>query len=318
MQKNKNKLRDIKMKTSHIFWGSLFIALGLLVLINNFTTIFMDWGTLWKLWPIAIILLGISLLIKDKLGKGVVAGAAALIIALSVFATFKTTAHFIHDDFTIVFDDGDDSKFDVTEYEEAFDSLITKAFLEFDAGAGSFNIKDTTHQLIKMKTVGIKDKYKLKRLDSDSSSKIQFWMKPINFRIGGKKYKNKVDISLNNKPVWDLDFDIGAASVKLDLTPFRIYDLKIDMGAAALDVRLGDLNDETTVDIDAGASDIDLFVPEGSGCQIKTDVALSSKNFHGFEKIKKDLYQTSNFEEAEKKIYIKIDCGVSSINVRRY
>jgi len=306
------------MKTSHIFWGTLFIVLGLLVLINNFTAIFMDWGTIWKLWPAAIVLLGISLLIKDKLGKGVVAGVAALIIAVSVFATFKTTTHFIHDDFTIVFDDNGDHEFEITEYNEAFDSSITNAFLEFDAGAGSFNVIDTTHQLVMFRTEGFKDKYKLSRLDSDSSSKIQFWMKPIKFRIGGKNYKNKVDISLNSDPVWDMDFDIGAASVKLDLTPFKIGDLKIDMGAAALDVRLGNLNYETTVDIDAGASDMDLFVPEGSGCQIKTDVALSSKNFHGFEKIKKDLYQTSNFEDAEKKIYIEIDCGVSSINVRRY
>jgi len=306
------------MKTSHIFWGTLFIVLGLLVLINNFTTIFMDWGTIWKLWPAAIILLGISLLIKDKLGKGVVAGVAALIIAVSVFATFKTTAHFIHDDFTIVFDEMDDSEFEVTEYKEVFDSSITKAFLEFDAGAGSFNVKDTTHQLLMMKTEGIKDNYKLKRFDSDSSSKIQFSMKHTRFRIGGKNYKNKVNISLNSNPVWDLEFDIGAASVKLDLTAYKINNLNIDMGAAALDVRMGDLNDETKIDIDAGASDMDLFVPEGSGCQIKTDIALSSKNFHGFEKIKKNFYQTSNFEEAEKKIYIEIDCGVSSISVRRY
>ncbi len=306
------------MKTSHIFWGTLFIVLGLLVLINNFTTIFMDWSTIWKLWPAAIVMLGISLLIKHKLGKGVVAGVAALIIAVSVFATFKTTTHFFHDDFTIVFDDMDDSEFEVTKYEETFDPSITNAFLEFDAGAGSFNVKDTTHQLIFMKTEGVKDNYKLKRFDSDSSSKIQFSMKHTRFRIGGKNYKNRVDISLNSNPVWDMEFDIGAASVKLDLTSFKINDLNIDMGAAALDLRLGDLNDETTVDIDAGASDMDLFVPESSGCQIKTDVALSSKNFYGFEKIKKNLYRSSNFEEAEKKIYIEIDCGVSSISVRRY
>ncbi len=258
------------------------------------------------------------MLIKDKLGKGVVAGVAALIIAVSVFATFKTTSHFIHDDFSIVFDELDDGEFEITEYKEAFDTTITKAFLEFDAGAGSFNVKDTTHQLITMKTEGIKDNYKLKRFDSDRSSKIQFSMKHTRFRIGGRNYKNKVDISLNGNPVWDLEFDIGAASVKLDLTPYKINDLNIDMGAAALDVRLGDLNDETKLILMQVHPIWIYFVPEGSGCQIKTDVALSSKNFHGFEKIKSDLYQTSNFEEAEKKIYIKIDCGVSSINVRRY
>ncbi|HLG31604.1 MAG TPA: DUF5668 domain-containing protein, partial [Ignavibacteriaceae bacterium] len=62
------------MKTSHIFWGTLFIVLGLLVFINNFTPIYVDWGTIWKLWPLVIILIGISILIKHRYGKGVVAG----------------------------------------------------------------------------------------------------------------------------------------------------------------------------------------------------------------------------------------------------
>ncbi len=305
------------MKTSHIFWGTLFIVLGLLVLINNFTSIFMDWGTIWKLWPAAIILLGVSLLIKDKLGKGVVAGAAALIIAVSVFATIKTTTHFIHDDFTVVFDD-ENGNFETTVYKEIYDSTISNAFLEFDAGAGSFNIKDTTENLIYVTTKGASDNYKLYRLDSDGNSTLQLSMKPIKFRIGKNQYKNKVDISLNNNPVWDMDFDVGAASVKLDLTPYKINDVKIDMGAAALDLRLGELYDETIVDIDAGASDLDIYIPEGSGCQIKTDIALSSKDFNGFEKIKSDHYETPNFDEASNKIFITIDCGVSSINVKRY
>jgi len=54
------------MKTSHIFWGLLFIVFGLLVLINNFTNIFMDWGTIWKLWPLVIVLLGLSIIVKHK------------------------------------------------------------------------------------------------------------------------------------------------------------------------------------------------------------------------------------------------------------
>ena len=40
------------------------------------------------------------------------------------------------------------------------------------------------------------------------------------FRFG-KDYQNKVDISLNTKPVWDMNFDVGAASMDFDLTPFQ-------------------------------------------------------------------------------------------------
>lgn len=306
------------MKTSHVFWGTLFIGLGLLVLINNFTAIFMDWDTIWKLWPIVIILLGLSLLIKDKFGKSIIAGLAAIILALAIFATFKTAAHFVHDDFEIVFDDEGNHKFEITEYAEAFDSSITTAELNFNAGAGSFNLQETSEELIFVRTEGLKDNFRLKRYDSDNSSKLKLSMKKTRFRIGSNKYKNNVDITLNTNPTWDLNFDAGAAAMNLDLTPYKINNVSIEMGAASLELRIGDLNEETKIDIEAGASDIDIFIPEGSGCQIKTDDALSSKNFHNFTKIKSGFYKTDNFDEAEKKVYIEIDSGVSSLSVRRY
>jgi hypothetical protein len=70
--------------------------------------------------------------------------------------------------------------------------------------------------------------------------------------------------------------------------------------------------------VDAGASDINVFIPETSGCKILIDGALSSKHFTDFEKIDSEIYQTANFDEAENKIFINIDCGVSSISVDRY
>ena len=53
-------------------------------------------------------------------------------------------------------------------------------------------------------------------------------------------------------------------------------------------------------------------------CQVRTDDVLSSKNLNGFTKIKSGLYRTDGFDEAGKKIFIEIDCGVSSINIGRY
>ncbi len=306
------------MKTSHIFWGLLFIGLGLLILINNFSTIFMDWSTIWKLWPLVVILLGISLLIKHKYGKGFIAGLAAVILALAIFASFKTATHVIHNDFEVVFGNEGDYEFEITEYSEKFDSTLKYATLNFDAGAGSFNIEETTDNLFDAKTEGRKDNFYLKRFDSDSSTKIDFVMQSTRFRIGVDNYKNKVDMKLNPLLVWDLTFDAGAASMDFDLSDFKTNNIEVDMGAASLNLTLGDKYPETNVSIDAGASDIDIWIPENSGCKINTDGALSSKNFDDFEKINSGHYVTNNFDEAENKIYIEVDSGVSSITVKRY
>jgi hypothetical protein len=306
------------MKASHIFWGILFIGLGLLVLINNFTNIFMDWATIWKLWPLTIVLIGLSILVKHKSGKSVIAGLAAVVLALAIFASFKTATHFVSNDFHLDLGDEADNKYGTSEYEESYDSTLGYATLNFDAGGGSFRISDTTNNLIYATTEGIQNNYSLTRIDEDSSSTINFKMgnKAV-FRFG-KDYQNKVDISLNTKPVWDMNFDVGAASMDFDLTPFKVKNVDVDMGAASITIKLNNLYPETEVIVDAGASDINIFVPKRSGCKIVTDGALSSKHFNDFNKIDTDNYQTENFDEATNKVFINIECGVSSISVDRY
>jgi LiaI-LiaF-like transmembrane region len=306
------------MKTSHIFWGLLFIVLGGLVLINNFTTMFMDWSTIWKLWPLVVILLGLSILIKHKYGKGVVAGLAAIILAFAIFASFKTATHFVSNDFHIDLGDEADNKYGTSEYEESFDSTLNFATLNFEAGGGSFKIADTTNNLFYATTEGIQNNYSLTRNDEDSSSTINFKMGNKSVFRFGKDYKNKVDISLNSKPVWDMNFDVGAASMDFDLTPFKVKSVDVDMGAASITIKLNNLYPETEVIVDAGASDINILIPKGSGCKIVTDGALSSKHFSDFKKIDSDNYQTENFDEATNKVFINIECGVSSISVDRY
>ena len=61
-----------------------------------------------------------------------------------------------------------------------------------------------------------------------------------------------------------------------------------------------------------------MIVPETSGCEVKLEGALNSKDFAGFKKVSSDLYRTANFDTASKKIFINIDSGVSSLNVDRY
>ncbi|MFB3057526.1 MAG: hypothetical protein ACE1ZQ_10245, partial [Ignavibacteriaceae bacterium] len=156
------------------------------------------------------------------------------------------------------------------------------------------------------------------RIDYDNVSKLKLKMNKTIFHLGKNKFKNRVEIALNENPTWDINIDGGAAAMNLDLTKFKIENIDVGMGAASLDVKLGTLSEETRLNIEAGASSINISVPKDVGCQVKTDDVLSSKNLYGFIKIKSGLYRTAEFDEASKKIFIEIDCGVSSINVRRY
>lgn len=305
------------MKTSHIFWGVFFISIGGLVLLGNLTALDFTWHSAWKFWPMVLVLIGVSILVKNQIGKGIVAGLAAFVLALTIYASVSATTNLIDNDFEINFGD-EVVYYDTTYFSQEYSDSIETASLQFSAGAGGFKMLTPTDKLIDFRTEGAENNYKLNRNDSGSNTDITFKMKNTHLKFGKNNYKNSVEMSLNSKPEWDLNFDIGAASMDLDLTEYKINKLDIDMGAAALNVKFGDLADVSRFKLDAGASDIDILIPESVGCEINSDAALSSKNYEGFEKINKKLYRTDNFDSAKKKIYIDIDCGVSSIDVKKY
>lgn len=306
------------MKTSKIFWGTLFIVLGLLALLNNFSPVTLFWGDIWQYWPVVLVLLGISMLVKHNAGKAMLAGAAAIVLAVTIFSFVKFGTNFIDNDFEIVFDENKDYNYSITQYDEEFDSSLTKAILYVNGGIGSFKIDSTSDKLLYIKTVGIENNFNLSRDDVEGISTLELSMKKSKFHIGKNKYKNKVNIALNNNLMWDLDFDVGAASMKLDLTKFNINNFNVDMGAASLDVKLGSIAEKTNVVVNAGASKIDISVPEEVGCQLKMDDVLSAHDINGFKRVNSGFYRTKGFYESEKKIFISIDCGVSSINIDRY
>lgn len=309
------------MKTKHIFWGILFISIGLLWLLDRLIWLNVEWDHVWKLWPVVIILWGVSLMIGNHIARGIITGITAFILALAIFTSVKFG--FIHVGHGIewsINDDNINNKYGVTDYSESYDSNFKKASLHFDAGAGTFISQDTTAELFFARVEGRKNNYTLSKNDTDDNVDLNFDMSKgghVNFfHFNGSR--NKVDFRLNSKPLWDLDFNLGAASLDFDLSPYNIEKISIDMGAASLKLKLGDKAEETKLAIDAGASSIDISVPEEAGCEISTDASLSSKHINGFNKIENDLYRTENFDKAKKKIYISIDSGVSSIKVSRY
>lgn len=306
------------MKTSQFFWGLFFISLGGLVLIGNLTDISFRWSTAWKFWPTVLILIGLSIMIKNQIGKNFIAALAGIILALSIYSSVSATTNLITDSFEIVFDDDASASFDTTKFSQDYNDSIKTAVLHFKGGAGSFKLFSATDKLVEFQAEGLKDMYSLRRNDSGTYSEIFFDMKGKSIKIGKQNYKNSVEISLNPNPEWDLNFDVGASSLDLDLTQFKVRNTEINMGAAALRIKYGNLVTTSDLKVSAGASDIDILIPKDIGCEIKTDAKLSSKNFKGFDKIKSDIYRTKNFNTAEKKLYIKIDCGISSIDVDTY
>ncbi len=309
------------MKAKHLFWGLLFVTLGILILVNNFSGLYWDWEGLWKLWPLVFILWGIAIMVKNNTARVFVAGLAGIVLAVSLYASFKTVVHLTTGDFDIVFDNGPESdyKYEFTDYTEPYSDSIKTAVFYFKAGAGTFtSFSDSAADLFYAHTEGVKNNYELNNLVAGDKASLEMKMKKTKIRVGLHSIRNRVEMYFNPQPEWDMNFDVGASALNLDLSPVKVRNLDISMGAASFKVKLGSNTRRTDVDIETGASDVDINIPEGSGCEIRTDGGLNSEKFRGFTKINSDLYRTDNFDSSSNKIYIKIDSGVSSLEVNRY
>lgn len=308
------------MKTKHIFWGIFFITLGVFILIDKIYNLNFTWDGVWKLWPVVLILWGIGLIINKSVVKMIITGLTAFFLAFALFATFSYGHWVIGKGFYFTTDNynDNDSSFAQNNYKVGYETKYKKADFTFKAGAGSFIIKDSTEELFNAETQGPQNNYTLNTSDEGDKSKIIFEMKSTKLHLGNNKLRNRVEMSFNPMLQYDMNFDIGAASVDFDLSPYKLGLINVNTGAASLNLKLGNKSNECHLNLDAGAASIEINVPEEAGCEIESDASLSSKDYNGFKKVNENLYRTENFSSSGKKIYLHLKSGISSIKVSRY
>jgi len=299
------------MSTKKIFWGAILILIGILIILKNVGAIYFTWWSVIRLWPVILVLLGISMIPVKEWIKLLV---SFLIVAFTFFlvvndnkVTYPGFRGWTRPFHNWRGDTDDWNKPDRKKYGgpeasyqnlvEPYDSALAAAELRLDAAAGEFHIGDTSANLIEFERKGFWGNYSMTSLDTDDKQIISLTLEAGNIQRPAREHK--VNIKLNPHPVWDFDLDIGAA------------------GAASIDLELGDAYPETNVTIDAGASSITLSIPQSSGCEVKANTVLSSRNLEGFYKVKDHTFQTDDFSAATNKIYITIDAAVSTLSINR-
>lgn len=314
------------MKYRQIFWAIILIAMGLIILFGNLGWIEFHWSTIWQLWPLILIVWGISILPVKDLWKFTFLGVTILFAILFFNRIteprywFQWHGNGIHFDNDLSSGDNSDTartwQMEAQSLTVPFDSLTRKAVLNLEAAAGNFKIEGLTTEMISFQKEGDIGNYSLLTSDENGKKMITLQLEksdhPRNFT------KNKVEMRLSDKTAWDLDFDIGAASLEMDLKDYRIDTAEINSGASSIEITLGSKNPMTYLNFNAGASSIDIRIPKESACEIRSESFLVSRDFPGFSKKGDGRYQSDNFSTGKNKIYIRLESAVSSISVDRY
>ncbi len=321
------------MKLDRIIWGVLLLFIGGVLLLDNFNVIDFYWGSVWSFWPVFLIIIGVNILFsKNNSQTGNIISIGILVITLSFLfvkgqekpnrSTWWDRGHF-----NFKRDEDEDIVDEVRvsrglSYNEPFlaGDESKKAVLNIHGGASVFELNGQTDSLF---TADIDDsgrgmKFMLNKEVTDSVNNLTFKMNGKSKGLHFGKNGDQIKFHMNALPIWDVNLFIGAGKVDFDLRDFKVRKLNFDGGAADIEVKIGSLLPITDVNMEVGMANIEINIPKGSGCRIKTKTGFSSKDFDGFTKLENGTYETANYKSSANKIFITLDGGFSNFEVIRY
>lgn len=312
------------MNNKNVFWGIILVVVGALFIFSNLGFFDFSFRAIFDMWPALLVLWGISML-PIKGGLKTTLSVATVLLTVFVATTRDYSGHWSNNFGPRVhmgnfdwqdFEDDENFSDDVYSFAftEDYNESIEVAVLNMDIAAGKFRIEGITDFLIDFEAESTIGQYDKEIMKNGSTTEIYVRLKDGRFRSG--KNRNRAYIMLNNQPTWEMKLDVGAADFMADLRDFKISRVEIDGGASAIKLKIGDKQEETSIDIESGASAVKIYIPESAACEVISNTVLSNLDLDGFIKDGK-TYRTPNFEEAKQKIYIELDAAISAVNVIR-
>lgn len=300
------------MNAGRLLIALIFIGLGVLFLVANLG--YLDWdfvAAVWRLWPLALILLGVYLLFGHARGGTAAAVILAVLvvgIALAVVAWQTGWA---------------DSGRDLAdgEIEGPRTRGIEEASLTLDLGALDLDIRSEDIPRVVEGSYRLRDSADIQEdsrggyeLDISSGEGQGFDFDLLPF---GRDRGQYVELTLAEGIAWSLDVNLGAASADIDLGQTVLRALNVDAGASSLSIIVGEVVDDgdAEVTIDGGAGSFNLRLPRDLDITLETDNALSSTD------VPEDFQDTGDvfvYEGGGNDLLVQISTGVSSVDVDLY
>lgn len=330
------------MKNDKIVPGIILVLIGAAILLANFGYLHFQWYNIFHLWPIFLVIGGVNLVLaNNKTLWASVLKITVLVVGLFLlfFGDFGDRfsfwpRHFSfhnrhyynnHDNDNSNNNDNNDDDDDNNSGEvgsHVFNQPLTGnvrlAKLNINGGASAFYLSDTTNQLFSANTNDDRNKYDFSGSMVDSVYVVNFKMKNHHGFNWDSNDDNRVNILLNQNPIWMVELDAGAAKVDFDFSKFKVRSLDVRGGAAAFDIKMGDPLESTNIEVNTGVSAVHIKIPMNAACSIESNSGLSGNDFDGFTKTHDNIYETPNYASAKNKMHIHISGGLSGFDVSRY
>jgi hypothetical protein len=325
-------------KGHSLFWPIILVGIGITWLLVNLGYIpAFNLGQLLKLWPIILIVMGIDIIFGRRFPwAGTVIGllaVAGIITFLVMSPNLGLTAapQMQTETFTEPIGTATSAKY----YIEASSAPVDVSSLTSDDELVNAVI---THRSIFNFDVSGTDQKTVRMSETTDSSSWLTW----DFSTTATKW----DVQLAEKIPTEIILDGGSGSLDFDLSEIELTSLRSDMGSGASKFVLPVTKEPYDIEVDSGSGAVRLVIPDGAtlnftlssgsgsvNVTLPANAALQIEVFDegsgslhlpaGLEKVSSSgsggslgVWQTSGFDTAKSKIYIKImNQGSGSIDI---
>lgn len=316
------------MNKEKLSWGLILLFIGGVLLLDNLDVINFYWRSVFSMWPVILIVIGVNLLVPRR-GVG---NAVSVIVTIAALAFLAYRGMFPPHNNWWMFDNN--TRRSETErspmeqrrpgnskgtFTHEYDSAITTANLSIKGGAVEYEIEGITDKLFSAEAASTIGTHYLETTSDGSNANLSFRMrdqKKGNWNLDDDE--NWAKISLNPHPVWHINLDMGAGSAEFDLTKYKVAGLSFNGGAASFKAKMGMPLEETVITAESGVASVEIEVPKAAACRIVVKSGLSSRDFPGFTKQSDGSYVTEGYDNTGNRFTINLQGGLTSFTVERY
>ena len=298
--------------------GIWLVFAGLVFLLHNMKVIDFNFYGIINLWPLILVSIGISLLLQGRTYSKYIVIASNIILCGIIFYKGITSKDTFYDRLgNIEVNTADDIEGPFTQVVSQNLSEDTEtAKLTINGGAAKYNFsagKDSS-LILDAKTAQATASLNLQSKGEKNVSM------ELTSKMKNNKYNNSlIEVALNTKPLWDLEFNVGAAAITGDFKQMRIGKLEVNSGASSLNLYLPKPSDGVCdIEVNTAASKVILYLPKGAACQVETDALFSNNKYEDVDVVIDDVRKSKNFDQETNKYDIKVAGAANSLSILRY
>jgi len=287
-------------------WGIFLVFVGAVFLLQTLNILPWGlWGTLWRFWPVLIIIIGLGVLLRRY---------NVWLVSLLILAVLGASLGIAIWQYGTSLSGGVVAK----SYSEPLGD-IERAQIEIDFSAGSITVGSLPSGSPNFLEAESEIRNSRGAMNVDfhqQDSEGNLYLSTTNQQFRGETGIRWEVMFTRNIPL-AIDAKSAASSMELDLRELKVAELRLDIDAGNCRVTMPSSASTSNIEIEVDVANIEVIVPDGVAAKVQIDTTLSVSDVDRNRFPQQGAYYVSdNFDTAQNQIYLVIDCAVGRVQVK--